>query len=792
MAEKKSNREKLKEITASIEQGIQDLFQSDKYAEYLRTMSRFHSYSVRNTILIHMQRPDATAVAGFNAWKKKFQRNVKKGEKGITILAPTPFKKKIEEKKLDPVTKSPMLDHDGNVIMEEKEVEIPLFRPVKVFDVSQTEGKPLPQLSSPLTGEVQNYEIFMEALRRTSPVPIAINPIREEGVDGFLDLDARDITVKEGMGQMQTVRTTIHEIAHAVLHLKEQNRLSATAGTEQETKPKDRNTKEVEAESVSYAVCQYFGLQTGEYSFGYIAGWSSEKSLPELKASLETIGRTANQLINDIDRHFKEICKERGVDLTQPEQAALEAEVPAPPVEARLEQAAPKAAAPDSIEQFSSDLYDFLDNLYQTGVIEHPATLDSKVQFVADIAAELNNGYWEEIRFSLLHLAEYPHASEVCIDAASSCAACASEAKQLLDRLYVLEKATPKMVETLREAADRAAQAEAEIEEQYPDPLEKQRDHIAAEDDALWDTVLDEYPMPDPAFLSDELEQNYGYMDGDLLPLSKDRATELLERDLTIYAVQTGENPVMVFDAEELTEQPEGVIFAVSKEEWEASPDFHRLIADRMNHQEERERAFLDHSGDCFAIYQLRHDDSTRDLIYEPLERIRQAGESPRKGNYELAYTGELAFGLDLSVLDKLWEKFNIDHPADYHRPSMSISDIIALKRDDVISCYYVDRLGFSPLPGFFQSENYLKNAEMAMEDDLGMIDGIINNGPKTTVAELEQQARSGQPISLTDLAEAQRREQGEKKSVLAKLNAAPPQQGRKKTAPKKSAEKER
>ena len=792
MAEKKSNREKLKEITASIEQGIQDLFQSDKYAEYLRTMSRFHSYSVRNTILIHMQRPDATAVAGFNAWKKKFQRNVKKGEKGITILAPTPFKKKIEEKKLDPVTKSPMLDHDGNVIMEEKEVEIPLFRPVKVFDVSQTEGKPLPQLSSPLTGEVQNYEIFMEALRRTSPVPIAINPIREEGVDGFLDLDARDITVKEGMGQMQTVRTTIHEIAHAVLHLKEQNRLSATAGTEQETKPKDRNTKEVEAESVSYAVCQYFGLQTGEYSFGYIAGWSSEKSLPELKASLETISRTANQLINDIDRHFKEICKERGVDLTQPEQAALEAEVPAPPVEARLEQAAPKAAAPDSIEQFSSDLYDFLDNLYQTGVIEHPATLDSKVQFVADIAAELNNGYWEEIRFSLLHLAEYPHASEVCIDAASSCAVCASEAKQLLDRLYVLEKATPKMVETLREAADRAAQAEAEIEEQYPDPLEKQRDHIAAEDDALWDTVLDEYPMPDPAFLSDELEQNYGYMDGDLLPLSKDRATELLERDLTIYAVQTGENPVMVFDAEELTEQPEGVVFAVSKEEWEASPDFHRLIADRMNHQEERERAFLDHSGDCFAIYQLRHDDSTRDLIYEPLERIRQAGESPRKGNYELAYTGELAFGLDLSVLDKLWEKFNIDHPADYHRPSMSISDIIALKRDDVISCYYVDRLGFSPLPGFFQSENYLKNAEMAMEDDLGMIDGIINNGPKTTVAELEQQARSGQPISLLELAAATHREEQEKKKSVREKLKNQSKQEKKRTAPKKSAERDR
>ncbi|RKI67066.1 DUF4316 domain-containing protein [bacterium 1xD42-67] len=789
MADKKTNREKLKEITDSIEQGIKELFQSDKYAEYLRTMSRFHSYSVRNTILIHMQRPDATAVAGFNAWKNKFQRHVKKGEKGITILAPTPFKKKIEEKKLDPVTKAPMVDRNGNVIMEEKEIEIPMFRPVKVFDVSQTEGKPLPQLSSPLTGEVQNYEIFMEALRRTSPVPIAINPIREEGVDGFLDLDARDITVKEGMGQMQTVRTTIHEIAHAVLHLKEQNRLSATAGTEQETKPKDRNTKEVEAESVSYAVCQYFGLQTGEYSFGYIAGWSSEKSLPELKASLETISRTANQLINDIDRHFKEICKERGVDLTQPEQAALEAEVPAPPVEARLEQAAPKAAAHDSIEQFSADLYDFLDNLYQTGVIEHPATLDSKVQFVADIAAELNNGYWEEIRFSLLHLAEFPRASEVCIDAASSCAACASEAKQLLDRLYVLEKATPKMVETLREAADRAVQAEAEIEEQYPDPLEKQRDHIAAEDDALWDTVLDEYPMPDPAFLSDELEQNYGYMDGDLLPLSKERAAELLERDLTIYAIVDGGQAEMVFDRDDLDERPPDMVFGVPKEEWEASPDFHQLIADRMNHQEERERAFLDHGGDCFAIYQIKDDDPDR-LRFMDMDWLTSQGLSPDRANYELAYTGEMPCGLGSTALEKLYQKFNTDHPADYHRPSMSVSDILAVKQDGVVSCHYCNSIGFARVPDFLQPENYLKNAEMSLEDDLGMIDGIINNGPKATVAELEQQARSGQPISLIELAAATHREEQEKKqSVRQKLKNKPRQ---KRTAPKRSAERDR
>ncbi len=870
MAEKKSNREKLNEITASIEQGIKELFQSDKYAEYLRTMSRFHSYSVRNTILIHMQRPDATAVAGFNAWKNKFQRHVKKGEKGITILAPTPFKKKIEEKKLDPVTKAPVLDGNGNVIMEEKEIEIPMFRPVKVFDVSQTDGKPLPQLASPLTGDVQNYEIFMEALRRTSPVPMSFKPIQEAGVDGFLDLDKRDITIQVGMGQMQTVRTFIHEIAHAVLHLKERDMIMAAAGTEQaeKVKPKDHNTKEVEAESVSYAVCQYYGIQTGEYSFGYIAGWSGEKSLPELKASLETISKTANQLINDIDRHFKEICKERGVDLTQPEQAAPE--------------------VPDSVERFSADMYDFMDRLYQDGILERKFTPDTKEQFINDIIIELENNSFNEVRSPLEYVIEHTGMDEAktllarlgrfeveerqperavpvaeapakptadvlpeqapeepppqvpdqalylvddtaylhiqisdgCFDytlydketmrqldggqmAVLDVDSAQPDLRTAADMIILgerdltgtsVEPVPLEMVDTLRDAADRITQeAAAEIKEQHSDPLEKLREHIAAEDDALWDTVLDKYPVPDPAFSADDMEHLCGYMDGDLLPLSKERAAELLERDMTVYAVQTGENPVMVFDAEEIDEQPANVMFAVPREEWEASQDFRQAVADRMNHQEDRERAFLDHRGDCFAIYQLRHDDSTRDLIYEPLERIRLAGESPRKGNYELVYTGELAAGQDLSVLDKLWEQFNIRHPADYQHPSMSISDIIAVKQDGVVSCHYVDRLGFSALPGFFQPENYLKNAEMAMEDDYGMIDGIINNGPKEpTVAQLEQQARSGQPISLMDLAAATHREEQEKKKSVRQKLKNQPKQEQKRTAPKRSAERDR
>ena len=307
---KPSNRERIKEIVTGIEAGIQDLFQSDKFADYLRTMSRFHNYSYNNTILIHMQMPSATHVAGFNKWKNQFGRHVKKGEKGLTIIAPTPFKKRIEEMKLDPDTRAPVLDHDGNVIMEEREIEIPLFRPVKVFDVSQTEGRPLPSLVAPLTGDVQQYEAFMEALRRTSPVPVQFKPLRE-GLDGFLSLNYQTITIREGMSQVQTVCAAVHEITHAMLHNREREQLTAAAGiTDREPpKPKDKNTKEVEAESVSYTVCQYYGIETSANSLGYIATWSKDKTLPELKASLETISKTANILITSISDSRLFLCQ---------------------------------------------------------------------------------------------------------------------------------------------------------------------------------------------------------------------------------------------------------------------------------------------------------------------------------------------------------------------------------------------------------------------------------------------------------------------------------------------------
>lgn len=306
--EKKTNKQRLKEITDSIETGIKELFQSDKYREYLQTMSRFHRYSVNNQMLIYMQKPAATHVASFSKWRDQFGRNVKRGEKGIKIIAPTPYKKKVEETKLDPDTKLPMLDENGKVIKEEKEIQVPMYRVVSVFDVSQTEGKPLPQLVSDLSGNVQNYDAFVEAIRRSSDVPITFEPM-EQSMDGYFSLDEQKIVIRNDMSEVQTVAALLHEMAHSKLH-----NTKVSDEHNPETAKISRNTEEVQAESIAFTVSAYYGIKTDENSLAYIALWSKDKELPELKSSLETINKTANKMITDIDRHFAEVKKERGLD----------------------------------------------------------------------------------------------------------------------------------------------------------------------------------------------------------------------------------------------------------------------------------------------------------------------------------------------------------------------------------------------------------------------------------------------------------------------------------------------
>ena len=904
MADKPTNRERLQEITAGIEQGIKELFESEKYMRYLSVMSKFHRYSVNNTMLIYMQRPDATLVAGFNKWKNQFERHVKKGEHGITIIAPTPYKKKIEEMKRDPDTHAPILDADGKAVMEEKEIEIPMFRPVKVFDVSQTDGKPLPELASSLSGTVPHYEAFMEALRRSAPVPIEFEPMAEN-MDGYFSSDQQRIAIREGMSEVQTVSAAVHETAHSKLHdpkkyeaaptwkivmvseggTKHDFRLDFATEAEAEQAAaeegwryvdenrfewrleveedltavkqaaKNRNTEEVEAESISYAVCQYFGIQTGENSFGYIASWSKDKELKELRASLETINKTSCELINDIERNYKEICKERGIDLTaapEPERDPIEqlaADIDQftfdyDPYEYRnnadsREDALHELTAtlrsgdasgvrewlqnivnedePDETTQKAAELMERLDQLVpglEPEQLDEPEPDPNLVKMADEAMAMGVDVDWNsdkefplsfdtespqpsaEYREALLVLDDttYLHV-QPCDTGWDYTLYDVATMKQLdggqLDGANMgrseaighicedlgmgsksIKYAPLSMIETLQEAAYQQT-AEA-VATQLPDAQEQ---------------ALDEYPMPDPALTQDDLEK-CGYLDGDLLPLSKERAYELMERDLTVYIIQEGENPEMAFDTADL-DAHDG-IFAVSREEWEESPEFDKLVKDRMAHQEEREQAFLSHKGDCFAIYQVKHTDELRDIRYEGLEWIKSIGQTVQRNNYELVYTAPLQpSDLKGDTTEQLFYRFNNEHPADYGHPSMSVSDIVAIKRDGKVSCHYCDSFGFEQIPGFLP-DNPLRNAEMAVEDDYGMIDGIINNGPKEpTVAQLEQQARSGQPISLMDLAAAAHREDREKKkSVMEQLKSLPKTEP-KKTAQKKSAERE-
>lgn len=310
----------VKEITKKLEQGLKELFESERYKTYLTTMSKFHNYSFNNTLLIAMQKPDATLVAGFTSWQKNFDRHVKKGEKGIRIMAPAPYKKKTEQEVIDPNTQKPIRGEDGKVKKKQVEIIIPAFKPVTVFDVSQTDGKPIPELAiNELLSKVEDYQDFVKALAKVAPVPVMYEDI-PSGAKGYFSPSQQKIAIQKGMSESQTVKTLIHETAHSLLHDKENVRMEGTGDAEK----KSRSTKEVEAESVAYTVCQHFGIDTSEYSFGYVAGWSSGKEMPELKTSMETIRKTASRLITDTENALKEIRLTKTLENEKEGKASLE------------------------------------------------------------------------------------------------------------------------------------------------------------------------------------------------------------------------------------------------------------------------------------------------------------------------------------------------------------------------------------------------------------------------------------------------------------------------------------
>ena len=725
------NREQLKEITDRIEAGIRDIFESgdmDKYRNYLRTMSRFHNYSLNNQALIHLQRPDATLVAGYNRWRDKFSRHVLRGEKGITIIAPTPYKKKIEQEKLDPDTKLPILDADGKIVTEEKEIEIPMFRPVKVFDYAQTDGKPLPErVASPvanLTGSVENYEAFMEALRRSSPVPVEFKPLSAD-MDGYFSPKSQSITLREGMSEVQTVSAAVHEIAHAKLH---------NYGLQQaaEHKVKSRNTEEVEAESISFMVCAYFGIETGANSFGYVATWSKNAELPEFRASLDTISKTANGIITDVEKHFAEVCKERGIELPKDTEYEL---VTIPPSRA------------DALA-FAADYAAFLRR-----DLNVPDSADRPT--AEAVADRLLAGKDTELRKELEDFVKL--ADEIGIDDGSH---------GLLERFNGLFR------REWRAKEEPQPEAKAEMDEKMTElpPLPE---------------LEQGYPMPDTGIGFLEMYQ-YGYTDGNaMLPLTKERAMELFMQDVPVFLLYADSTEAMALDAEDISLHTG--VFGVEREEWDAV----RGVV-TLSEQADTEKLFLENPQDAFLIYQIRRGGELDAYRFMNYDYLQSKGVTPERGGYDAIYTGGLAdYGDNKTNLDMIYQRFNVDHPADFKGHSLSVSDIVALKQNGVVSCHYVDSIGFRELPNFLKPENYLKNAEMLLEDDYGMIDGIINNGPKQpTVADLEAQVKAGFSISLTELAAASHREQ-KKPSVLEKLRERTPEQAKNKTAPKRSAERE-
>ena len=516
MAEKTPIKEQIKKLTDQIEAGIKALFQSgdlEKYQAYLRTMSHFHHYSVNNQMLIFSQCPHATLVAGYQKWQNQFSRHVLRGEKGISILAPTPYKIKVEKEKLDPDTKLPLLDADGNTITEEKEVQIPMFRPVKVFDVSQTDGKPLPErVQSPvaeLTGNVEHYEAFMEALRRVSPVPIEMKPLSND-LDGFFSPSKQSITLRDGMSEVQTVCAAVHEIAHSKLH---------DYAKQPNSQPKDSSTEEIEAESIAYTVCAYFGIETSANSFGYVATWSKDKDLKAFKDSLDTIRKTSSELISGVEQQFKEICKERGISLE-----------PAQPAQKQPEQ---------DIEK----LY-MVDNEKYIHVQRSDTGIDYTIYDAASAKA-LDGGVLDDTGQLL-------SAAALTVCKLHNIGDAAPIRLAPLELLNGLQEAN----ELLLGAGEQITGVEAtSTADSLPDLPQLEQD----------------YPMPDPTVDFAQMYQ-FGYTDGNtMLPLSKERARELFLQDVPIFVLNSDNTEYMVLDTEDLGAH--SGIFGVERTEWERVRD---------------------------------------------------------------------------------------------------------------------------------------------------------------------------------------------------------------------------
>lgn len=697
MADAKTEKQKVQEITEKLEQGLQELFESEKYKSYLNTMSKFHNYSFNNTLLIAMQKPDATLVAGYKAWQRNFERHVKKGEKGIRILAPAPYKIKEEQEKIDPVTNEPMLDKDGMPIMEEVEIKIPAFRVVPVFDVSQTDGKELPELSvDELSADVDGYQDFMKALEAVSPAPIEYEAIPGEA-KGYFSTTMNRIAIQEGMSESQTVKTAIHEVAHAKLHSREREKETDLS------ERKDRNTKEVEAESVAYTVCQHFGIDTSDYSFGYIAGWSSGKEMTELKSSLDTIRRTASELISGIEAQLQELQKERVTEAEQTQDIVLlvantdRSEYDLLNVRGMSgEELVASLAAMNDDDRLSAEAYleskggwvtpladeqteeveeYHLDYVYNTDTYE---ITDVKARM-----AEQDKVVEPDAELSIMQQAEQlinemEHEKTIFRD---------DERNLIANYAYKLGD-----MEKTRELAEHIAMNE----ENFPNLVAQTVINAQAEIDALPDGMVGISEM-----------HEYGYTWAEMLPLTQERAAELFREDVAVYQLHEDGSETVIEDMEEL--QAHKGMFGVEKDDWNAYLEHQTMREELEESSANREAQLLYGRDNQFGIYQLNDSPQARDIHFMNSDFLEMKGIAITRENYDLVYTAPLEEG---TSLEDIFTQFNIDRPEDFRGHSLSVSDVVVLHQNGENSCHFVDSFGYKEVPEFIQEMTKEREAE--------------------------------------------------------------------------------
>ena len=647
MADERTEKQKVQEITDKLEEGLKELFESEKYKTYLSTMSKFHNYSFNNTLLIAMQKPEATLVAGYKAWQKNFERHVNKGEKAIRILAPAPYKIKEERDKLDPVTGEMMFEENGMPQKEQVEVTIPAFRAVSVFDVSQTDGKPIPELEAQeLLSTVEGYEDFVQALMNVAPVPIGFEDIPGDS-KGYFHTEEKRIAVQENMSESQTLKTMVHEVAHSMLHNKEINRDDLI-----EEPAKDRNTKEVEAESVAYTVCQHFGIDTSGYSFGYIAGWSSGKDMKELKSSLDTIRKTASELITGIEGALRELQLNREMEQEQSKECIL-------------------LIQNEDLTEFSlvnvrgmdtQELVAALTNMNEDDKLSIQAYLESKGAWTTELGNDKTREFEEyhlDVRYNL--------DTDEIIDVK------AKIAEQIDNNLSVMEQ--------------------AEIDA-LPDPmigLSEMREY-----GYTWNEMLPLTQEKALELFDHDLPVYLLHNDGS--ETTVDDRKQIMEHE-GIFGIEKGdwenERKLRSMQAELSDNQinKEVQLLYGSSDKYGIYQLKHNPELDHLRFEGTESLKRMGITKDNFDVIKPEN----YELIY--------VGE-----------LSELQEQTQGETLEAIYEQFNIAHPEDYRGHSLSVSDIVVLHQNGKNSAHFVDSFGFTRLPDFMQTLEGVKEQEAEID----------------------------------------------------------------------------